>query len=310
MISLKKEKKLLIYNTFFLLFVLKQKINEPRPKNSKIKKTTTIMAAPSSEINITLPYEEENLQALKGMHPIYSLHDNTPLEWLKARIDQANAECPEKLKVVLLITGSMCPVHRMHLTALKVAGDHLESHYNYHVLGGFISPSNDKYVYGKLGDKAIPFVDRLNMCKLAVDELEFRYPVVVDSWEGSIPEFINFNYVRDHLSIAIRDRFPGEKILVLYVDGTDHFIKCGLKGWYKVATVMRPSNRENEVVPVTNLERHIYVCADTAGEDVSSTMIRERISAGESIDDLTFKSVVKYLDNMNKGKRKRTFFQW
>ena len=260
----------------------------------------------ADEINIVLQPEEEKLQYLR-QNPVFSFHDNTPLDWLKGRIEQANRECPERLKVVLLITGSMCPVHKMHLNALKMAGEYLEKHYNYNVLGGFISPSNDAYVFGKLGDKAIPFTDRVNMCRLAVDELNFSFPVVVDAWEGNIPEFMNYDLVRDHLSLAIRDKFPGEKILVLYVSGLDHFERCRIgEWWYKVVTVMRPGalvqGRPVPQQPVGSPERFIYVCTDTKGVDVSSTMIRDRISAGESIDDLTFHSVAKYIDEMNKRK--------
>lgn len=260
----------------------------------------------ADEINIVLPYEEEKLQSLKP-NQFFTFHDNTPLDWLKDRVDQANKECPERLKVVLLITGSMCPVHKMHLNALKLAAEYLEKHYNYNILGGFISPSNDSYVFGKLKSKAIPFVDRVNMCKLAVEELDFKFPVVVDSWEGNIEVFMDFHYVRDHLSLAIRDKFPGEKILVLYVDGLDHFKRCRVgEWWYKVATVLRPEGENDKgksvPQPVSNLEKFIYVCTDTSGVDVSSTMIRKRIDAGKSVDDLTFHSVAKYLDEYYKRK--------
>ena len=44
--------------------------------------------------------------------------------------------------------------------------------------------------------KAIPFVDRAKMCHLAVKELHFGYPVEVDGWEGNIPKFMNFDFVR------------------------------------------------------------------------------------------------------------------
>lgn len=246
----------------------------------------------TNNTNIILPQEEETI-SINRQYPVFSIHQNTPLEWLKGRIDQANAQCPEKLKVVLLITGSMCPVHKMHLNALKIAGDYLEKNYDYHILGGFISPSNDRYILGKLGDKAIPFVDRVAMCRLAVEELDFKYPVVVDGWEGNIPDFYDFNFVRDHLTIAIRDAYPNEKILVLYVDGIDHFDRCRVgEWWYKVATVLRPPY---ETSAVTNLEKHIYVCTDDSGTDVSSSEIRKRIMAGESIEDLTFHSVSEYL---------------
>ena len=152
------------------------------------------MASITPNTGIVIPEEENDLKELR-QNPVFLDHSNTPLAWLEDRIKQANAECPEKLKVVLLITGSMCPVHRMHLNALKTAGDYLEKHYGYHVLGGFISPSSDSYVNRKLGEKAIPFVDRAKMCHLAVKELHFGYPVEVDGWEGNITKFMNFDFV-------------------------------------------------------------------------------------------------------------------
>ena len=144
------------------------------------------MASVTPNTDIVIPDEEELLKTLR-QNPVYLNHSNMPLAWLEDRVKQANAECPEKLKVVLLITGSMCPVHRMHLNALKTAGDYLEKHYGYHILGGFISPSNDKYVRKKLKEKAIPFVDRAKMCHLAVKELHFGYPVEVTGGRAGLP---------------------------------------------------------------------------------------------------------------------------
>ena len=296
--------------SLFILLASLLFIHKRNPTKSTSTTTQDEMTEPpktADEIDIVLPYEEERLQALKT-NQFFMIHDNTPLDWLKDRIDQANKECPEKLKVVLLITGSLCPIHKMHLNALKVAGEYLEKHFNYNILGGFISPSNDAYVFGKLGEKAIPFVDRANMSRLAVEELDFKFPVVVDAWEGNIEIFMNYDYVRDHLSLAIRDKFPDEKILVLYVDGLDHFKKCRIgEWWYKVATVLRPeapgSRTASVPQPVSIPEKFIYVCTDTNGENVSSTMIRDRINAGESIDDLTFHSVVKYLDKFYERKK-------
>ena len=258
------------------------------------------MASVTPNTDIVIPAEEEFNKVCR-QNPIFLNHSNTPLTWLEDRIKQANAECPEKLKVVLLITGSMSPVHKMHLNALKTAGEYLERHCGHHILGGFISPSNDNYVYGKLKDKAIPFVDRVKMCHLAVKELHFGYPVEVDEWEGSIPDFMNFPYVRAHLTIAIQDTFPSEKILVMYVDGIDHFNRCGLFNWFKIATVLRPPNT---TTAVSDPSRHVYVCTDSAGEDVSSTEVRKRVEAGESIDDLTFPSVAAYIKEYYAAKGK------
>ena len=56
--------------------------------------------------------------------------------------------------------------------------------------------------------------------------------------------------------------------------------------------MLRPPNT---TTAVSDPSRHIYVCTDSAGEDVSSTEVRKRIEAGESIDDLTFPSVAAYI---------------
>src|SRR5690348_11724332 len=56
--------------------------------------------------------------------------------------------------VILLLSGSFNPVHWMHVESFNLVRRFLEQR-NMTVLAGYIAPSSDNYVYGKLGSFAM-----------------------------------------------------------------------------------------------------------------------------------------------------------
>jgi hypothetical protein len=72
----------------------------------------------------------------------------------------------------LLLSGSFNPVHTQHIGALCVTKNYVES-LGWTVVGGFLAPSSDIYVQGKLGSDALPLKRRIALCCLAIEGLDW-----------------------------------------------------------------------------------------------------------------------------------------
>jgi hypothetical protein len=116
----------------------------------------------------------------------------TPLAKVRGHLDA----CPDdRQPVVLLTTGSLCPVHLMHVRVLEEAREHVAAAWtSVCVVGAFLSPSHDSYVGSKMrssGNTAFhfSFEERAAMCDLATADSSF---VAVDRWEGLQRDFVDF----------------------------------------------------------------------------------------------------------------------
>jgi nicotinic acid mononucleotide adenylyltransferase len=69
----------------------------------------------------------------------------------------------------LVLPGSFSPVHSQHLSALEIARE-VMANLGWHVIGGFLAPSDDDYVRRKVGNDSWPFARRLELCRLATDD--------------------------------------------------------------------------------------------------------------------------------------------
>lgn len=71
-------------------------------------------------------------------------------------------ELKKTIPIVLISTGSLSPIHLLHVRVLEIAKKELESQDSrIKVIGGFVSPSHDDYTSSKLGSEWIPSEDRL-----------------------------------------------------------------------------------------------------------------------------------------------------
>lgn len=209
---------------------------------------------------------------------------------------------PGRKRAVLLCTGSLCPVHQGHLQILDIASKFLSEECNIDSLVAYISPSCDSYVFYKLGNDMIPFTHRFEMLKLACNEHNSQpnvIPIIPDSWEGLQPDFVDFPEVRKHFVKEIKKAFPDQDLHVLYVSGADHFMKCRLYNGYGYVGISRVGYK---IQATSNYEHDIYVCNDPKYQnyysDASSTAIRKAKEKKQSIDGLTYASVVKYLHDV------------
>jgi len=147
------------------------------------------------------------------------------------------------------------------------------------VVAGYISPSHDEYVERKLGDDYIPAKHRLKMCKLSLADSAW---ISLSKWEAMQPCFVNFPEVINYHATFLRDKFPNHDLLLLYLCGVDHAIRCKLflGQSYGVAAIARKKNFPGYFEKLKGLVHEElddnFNFEDTETEDMSSTEIRER----------------------------------
>jgi nicotinic acid mononucleotide adenylyltransferase len=120
----------------------------------------------------------------------------------------------------LVLPGSFNPVHTQHVRALEVARDAMAKQ-GWHVIGGFLAPSDDDYVRRKLGPEAWPAERRLALCRLAVAD---------SSWIDVAPwaEYSSYRvtvHLRRTIESACRAELRGRPGIGVEVMGSDTLIR-------------------------------------------------------------------------------------
>lgn len=208
---------------------------------------------------------------------------------------------PGRKRAILVSTGSYCPIHKGHLENFDAVAKFLSEKCKIDPIVGYISPSCDSYVSHKLGQESIYYLHRYEMVKIACYEHNSQPNVLhvfPDPWEGLQPDFVPFPQVRQHFEDVMKQLFPKENLLVLYIAGSDVFNKCKLYNRNNFIGVYRNGNKANGY-PVP--ERNIFICNDqkyySLISDISSTQLRDRIKKGKNLNGYTFNSVISYIND-------------
>jgi len=181
-----------------------------------------------------------------------------------------------KIPLVLVSTGSYCPVHRQHISMFEEARAKLNTIGNYHVVAGFLSPSHDSYVgYKLIGPNFVSGYERAKMIEIGVAHSQW---ISVHRWEIKQSMFIDFPYVIKAISDYIRNKYkdtPYSKIQVSYLCGADHAERCNLTGIkpYGVIIMARPGSER--AIELYGKSQWVYI-VDTRPDDASSTLVRKK----------------------------------
>lgn len=226
-----------------------------------------------------------------------TIEEWVPLVKIQRNISNLNeASAGGRKLAVLVSTGSYSPVHRMHVHMFEIAKTALEEKYGFVVVGGFISPSHDHYVSGKLGEAALPSQHRFQMCELSVADSQW---LSVSKWEGHRPTFLDFGPVRQFHEDYLRTKFPDKEIAVFYLCGTDHAVKCHLYNTRKfpVVAVGRPGEHSAELREIHGRQEKnpLFYFVEDETENISSTEIRRRLQNKLPFDDLMHPQAAAYL---------------
>lgn len=110
------------------------------------------------------------------------MHSESTTALSKIRSNLMSVESNRE-NVVLLETGALNPIHRSHLSNLIETKERLEKVYHLNVVGGFLSPTHDRYVHGKLGNEWLPGQLRIELCQKAIEEENQQHWLAVDKAE-------------------------------------------------------------------------------------------------------------------------------
>ena len=171
----------------------------------------------------------------------------TPLHHVLRRLDdlrRAESSGARDLgtPVVLVTTGSFCPIHRGHVEMMELARAAIESQ-GMAVLGGYISVSHDAYVVAKCGPTTPTAAHRLAMCEAAVADSEW---LMVDPWEALCRDRpVNFTDVirrlEGYLSAHLRLHRAVEVVYVFGSDNADFSLTFAGRG--RCVCVPRPGEQ-------------------------------------------------------------------
>jgi nicotinic acid mononucleotide adenylyltransferase len=128
------------------------------------------------------------------------------------KLKNANKPC------VLINTGSFCPMHAGHIEMMECAKRELEQ-IGFDVVGGYLSPGHDEYIFSKNKEQAIPINYRIQLINDAIKDIDW---LSVDPWEGIFTDVaINFTEVVRRLELYLKD-ILGHDVPVFFVCGGDN----------------------------------------------------------------------------------------
>lgn len=207
---------------------------------------------------------------------------------IRRQVGDAMADGHRSLAVVVL-PGSLNPVHCEHVSSLERAKRHLEQR-GVAVVAGFLQPSSDEYVKCKLGPEwTMSLEDRIMACQMAAqgNGAENNGIVWIHAWEsGQENGFCVPRAVQQFLENAVLgldaydvDGKSAASITAYMVCGADLVRRCG--GWGNDAPApMVVLQRPGETLPTSDPSAGWEV-ADGDMKPVSSTLIRDAIAGGQ-----------------------------
>eukprot|EP01112_Ceratiomyxa_fruticulosa_P002410 TRINITY_DN1252_c0_g1_i2.p1 TRINITY_DN1252_c0_g1~~TRINITY_DN1252_c0_g1_i2.p1 ORF type:complete len:196 (-),score=41.95 TRINITY_DN1252_c0_g1_i2:117-704(-) len=193
----------------------------------------------------------------------------------------------------------------MHINNFRIAKKFLEEKLGVFVVGGYISPSHDDYVFRKLGDEAIPIKERVRMCEIVCEKEGW---LDVSTWECAQDDFEDFPEVIMHHKIVLSSNFPEFPFELYYVCGSDLAVHSGLgKCRHGIRTICVKRRAETDLLLEKELKRaqkgYFYVVETDYHIPVSSTEIRKRIRNQQPLDDLMDKDASDYLVGLFQAKK-------
>ncbi|GAA6040879.1 hypothetical protein JCM8097_003164 [Rhodosporidiobolus ruineniae] len=234
-----------------------------------------------------------------------------------------------KTPLVLVACGSYSPVTFLHLRLFEMAKDDAHFNTDFQVIGGYLSPVNDRYA--KLGLASA--THRVKMCQDAVDDTNDW--LMVDPWEARQPRYLPTAQVLDHFDhelnkvrggadVVIRDSQTGQtriekrKVRIMLLAGSDLILTMSepgvwaekdlhhILGIYGCYIIERAESELDQNIfssssvhsrsPLALYRHNIHMVEQTVRNDVSSTKVRLFIRKGMSVRYLIPNIVIRYIE--------------
>lgn len=233
--------------------------------------------------------------------------DVWPMAKLKTNLQKALATATADTKfVVLVVTGSLSPPHKGHVSILNECKAALEKP-NVVVVAAFLSASHDLYLDNKMKQQPlgcdftpIPGKHRVHMARIACSGSRFAD---ASSFEISQPDFVDFPGVcvaaKQFITAAVREdptlQEAADRLQFWYGCGADHAFSCHLhtqpQPWCDgVVALGRPgtaaSDTTRDHADKDGACYYRYVAIGANVPDISSTAVRMRLVDQDDADDL------------------------
>lgn len=188
-------------------------------KNNKLKKFYNTIKQDKLFLNYYLKCQSISKIIEAGYftekHPFQENFENiftTPFNKLNIKKDRVN--------YILLSTGGFAPIHNGHINLLEQSKKYLENN-NYHVAGGYISPSHDDYVLTKRNQNPnMNIYSRLNIANKFLLENEW---IMVDPFEGLIcKSSVNFTRIYNRLYKYLKYHYKDYSFKIVFCYGSDN----------------------------------------------------------------------------------------
>ncbi|TNY18333.1 hypothetical protein DMC30DRAFT_412404 [Rhodotorula diobovata] len=234
----------------------------------------------------------------------------------------------DKTPLVLVACGSYSPVTFLHLRLFEMARDDAAFNTQFQVIGGYLSPVNDRY--RKLGLASAKH--RVAMCDAAVDDTSDW--LMVDPWEARQPRYLPTAQVLDHFDhelntvrggadVEVVDPRTGEqrtekrRVRIMLLAGSDLILTMSepgvwaekdlhhILGIYGLYIIERAESELDQTIfssssvhsrsPLALYRHNIHMVEQTVRNDVSSTKVRLFIRKGMSVKYLIPTVVIRYI---------------
>ncbi|KAI1718950.1 cytidylyltransferase-like domain-containing protein [Ditylenchus destructor] len=221
-----------------------------------------------------------------------------------------NAENMSQKQIVLLACGAFNPITRWHIKMFDLGRNALLRKWNCQVVEGVLSPAADAFGKKELASAT----HRLKMIELATETSSW---IRGDAYESSLKEWSRtLNVLRHHQTELNRTHGQNAHVMLLcgadLIDTFSRILDNGQPLWtpehveeiirdFGIVAINRIGATAMETLSKLKLRlspeqmSNVILVDDFEKEDVSSTMVRQRVKQGQPITDLTFEKVVNYI---------------
>lgn len=194
--------------------------------------------------------------------------------------------------IVLILGGSFNPVHSMHLKTFEVVKNYLETYKNLKVIGGYLIPSSDDYMKGKLKNEAYSLYDRNQMIEISIQD---------SNWIENFPHgYSSAKKASSEIEKYLKDKFK-LNIETKQICGADFAVKYS--SWNRDNPyIILSRGKDTDIVEknLTKNSKHILIKSNEL-KDISSSLIRNLLKEKKEISkDILHPQVVEYLKSILK----------
>jgi len=189
------------------------------------------------------------------------------------------------------------------------------------VIGAFLTPAHDKYIFHKVPSAPITNVHRCELIKLAIKEAQCDDWLSVDPWErynqrvamiddvvDTMAKFVR-NALIDDMSSSSQRQQQQQQIQFYYLCGADLYQRAMgfplMSKFYHIIVMNRPgygtyndSHSDSSSNNSLQFLNRITIQIDNEQSDCSSTLIRDELAKGEAEGKpelYTYPSIVQYI---------------